>query len=670
MEIIQKFNRKSTLNAKLQKQIRKYFGSSENIPAGLALLMEEISDTYDTFENDSLQLNKELKLLFDNVDALMFSVDIGNNVITQMQQTCEIIYGRTPAEFKENVFLWLEVIIEEDKVIAEEQLRKLDLGEKVHNQYRIRHKDGSIRWLENKVTPTLDKNGKLVRVDGITLDITESKRMENILQKSEADLRNILENSDTAYVLLDKEANILSFNKLATKLAYDEMLGGLTVGKSYIDLMPVYRKTEVKNTIDSVIQSGKPVSYEITYEEADNKPPTWLAVRMHPIINSLGEILGLSIAASNITERKLSERLFQKSAANLRTIFDNTDVSYVLIDRNFNIVSYNQRALQGYQKEFGYELVEGLNLISILPDYRKEIVKQRYTKVLGGDKLKYETSFPQPDGTTAWYDMNVFPVQDTTGKILGLIIATEDITDRKLGELEKEKMTADILQRNSALEQFAYIISHNLRSPVANIIGLSNIILGSPDFSKKEFDRCMEGLALSVKKLDDVIIDLNYILQVRRSIIEKKEEVHFSDIINDIKTSISGQIEKEKVSIKTDFSQQDTFFALKSYINSILFNLISNSIKYRNPQVTPQIEIRTEVTDKKLVVRYSDNGLGIDMETNGNKVFGLYKKFHSHAEGKGMGLYMVKTQVEILGGKISVKSAVNKGTEFVIEFEQ
>jgi signal transduction histidine kinase len=225
------------------------------------------------------------------------------------------------------------------------------------------------------------------------------------------------------------------------------------------------------------------------------------------------------------------------------------------------------------------------------------------------------------------------------------------------------------MHRNKDLEQFAYIISHNLRSPVANITGLSNMILNNSELDAGDQKKCLEGLALSVKKLDDVIIDLNYILQVRREINEKKEMVKFSEIVNDIKTSINNLIQKEEVNLTIDFSQVNESFTLKSYLNSIFYNLISNSIKYRNPLRKPVITITSQKVNDKTRIMFSDNGLGIDLDTNGNKIFGLYKKFHSHTDGKGMGLFMVKTQVEILGGKISIDSEVDKGTTFTIDLD-
>lgn len=370
----------------------------------------------------------------------------------------------------------------------------------------------------------------------------------------------------------------------------------------------------------------------------------------------------------DVSERKHSERLLQKSEANLRTIFDNTNVSYVLSDRKFRVVSFNPSALTIYKKEFKVELKEGDNLMDYLPEERKILSKERFERALSGEKVNYEMSFTQPKGNKNWYTVNMFAVRDKNNTLLGFIISSEDITARKNIELERTKMLADIVQHNKDLEQFSYIISHNLRSPVANIIGLSNIIKNANQMNKPDFDKCIDGLVLSASKLDEIIVDLNFILQRRREINEKKEMVSFSSLLNDVKTIISELIHRENIVIHSNFTV-NKIFTVRSYLHSIFLNFITNSIKYRNTATTTVIDISAHKIDNRIVLSFKDNGMGIDLKNYGDKLFGLYKKFHTHIEGKGMGLYMVKTQVEILGGKISVQSQVGKGTEFTIAFE-
>lgn len=238
----------------------------------------------------------------------------------------------------------------------------------------------------------------------------------------------------------------------------------------------------------------------------------------------------------------------------------------------------------------------------------------------------------------------------------------------KLAGIERIKMVNELLQRNKELEQFAYIVSHNLRAPVANIIGASTA-LNEMGLTSAEKATLRKGISASAIKVDDVIHDLNDILQVKSKINETREIVNFSGLVDDIKASIAHLVNKDDVEIKYDFPDINEYFTIKPYLYSIFLNLISNSVKYRRPDNHCIIEIMSHLLKDKIELTFSDNGMGIDLDKKGGQVFGLYKRFHTHIEGKGIGLFMVKTQVEALGGKISVKSRENVGTEFKIEFE-
>jgi PAS domain S-box-containing protein len=243
-----------------------------------------------------------------------------------------------------------------------------------------------------------------------------------------------------------------------------------------------------------------------------------------------------------------------------------------------------------------------------------------------------------------------------------------DLTKEKKAESERAKMISDIVQRNSDLEQFSYIVSHNLRAPVANILGLGDLI-GNEDYTQEVKNDFLEALLDNVERLDIVVSDLNSILQVKGEIDAKKETVILNDLVDSIESSIQNLIEKEKVQIKTYFDVP-TIHTVQSYLYSIFYNLIVNSIKYRKPGIPPQLDIRSQSKEGSLVITFEDNGLGIDLVKKGKQVFGLYKRFHQHIEGKGMGLFLVKTQVELLGGKISIESEVNAGTKFTITFKE
>ncbi|MCD6013193.1 MAG: hypothetical protein K0Q79_3055 [Flavipsychrobacter sp.] len=258
---------------------------------------------------------------------------------------------------------------------------------------------------------------------------------------------------------------------------------------------------------------------------------------------------------------------------------------------------------------------------------------------------------------------------DDSGNITRINGFIKDISKVVEADLKEKKITADLLQRNKDLEQFAYIISHNLRGPVANITGLSQAILDN-NLSEDEKEGFIGAISSSIRKLDDVIIDLNNIIHVKSNINENKQPILFSQLVNEVVAGIGAAVQENNVTINYDFEQVPGMQTLKSYMHSIFYNLISNSIKFRRPGVKPVIEIKSYREKDKIGLIFRDNCIGFDVEKKGHYIFGLYKRFHpDYAEGKGMGLFMVKTQVEALGGKISLKSKVNEGSEFRIEFE-
>ncbi len=396
------------------------------------------------------------------------------------------------------------------------------------------------------------------------------------------------------------------------------------------------------------------------------------------LVSELGELvfdpitnapLKLTGTAQDITERRNARLQLQKSEANLRSIFENAHTAYVLLDTELKIVSFNTPAFRFSTQHLDKELVEGAQALDYFSDTTLAVVRKSLREALNGASINYEVSYPDENGTDKWYYSHFHPVRSDDEHILGVIMSLRDITGRKTSELQEKKITSELIQRNKDLEQFAYIISHNLRAPVANIMGISDALKEGYIDDEEEKEVFLKGLFDSAKKLDTVITDLNRILQLKHGINENKEKVHFSTLVNDIKFTIAGVGESDMFQVKYDFSAVDEMITLKSYLHSIFYNLISNSIKYKRPGIVPVIEIASTKIKGGIVITFNDNGLGIDMEKNGAMLFGLYKRFNSHvAEGKGMGLFMVKTQAETLGGKISVKSRVNHGTEFRIEF--
>jgi len=226
-----------------------------------------------------------------------------------MSPACLSVYGYTPNEFLDNDELWRSVVVPDDAHIVEEQLAKVYAGQPVVNSYRIIHKDKSLRWVENKVFPTVNNEGTLIRLDGITRDITLRKRAEEELQKSEANLRTIFENTDNAYILLDTGLKVISYNQQAEFFTERDLLCKVKEGINGLDLFTEPRKTFIKDATYKVF-TGNKIQYEVNYQQS-NGNEVWYFIKMFPVYGTYGNVMGLTMAIADISERKKHESEIQ-----------------------------------------------------------------------------------------------------------------------------------------------------------------------------------------------------------------------------------------------------------------------------------------------------------------------------------------------------------------------
>jgi len=412
--------------------------------------------------------------------------------------------------------------------------------------------------------------------------------------------------------------------------------------------------------------NGTGIRHRIIQKNGDVR---YTFTQFYVVHDTAGRPIALNGIDLDITETKMAEDALARSEAYLRLIMDLIPQAIYAKDSNGRYVFMNKR----FAELYGVAPKDMIGLTAYETDFDKDEVElslkeDREVMLTGRSKTIYEHTFTNNKGIRRLFRTIKVPFAGTGKDESAVLCITHDITEQKIAEKERSKIIADIIQRNKDLEQFSFIVSHNLRAPVANIMGLTTI-LESFGFESPDEREMIDGLTSSVKKLDDVIMDLNYILQIKHTENRQKEIVSFTHLLKDIKQSIDNLIRADDVRIYSDFAQVDEILTFRTYLYSIFFNLISNSIKYRQPNLSPVIHISSSIANNTIRLVFSDNGLGINLEKNNSYMFGLYKRFHGHKEGKGMGLYMVKTQVESLGGRISVSSKVNEGTVFTIDFE-
>jgi PAS domain S-box-containing protein len=538
--------------------------------------------------------------------------------------------------------------------------------------FRIKtYVDDKIKYLHAKLLIDRDEQGVPIRLTGFAQDVSEQKLAEQQIQEASETQAAILNALPPNIVLINEKGKIIAVNESWKKLVLFNNLGipNYGVGYSYLAISEtataINKETsrKIEQGINDIIR-GNQKEFQMEYASLSGKD--WFLIVVAPLADKMQK--GAVVLHINITDRKLAEASLQKSEANLRSVFENIDLSIVLFDADMNVVSYNSNADAALKRHLKKGPKIGKSIINYFPKGRRQGIRKAIALAKDRQVATYETSFVEPDGEREWFEIKWVGVFNENNEIVGVILTFKNITAKKNIESERESMTADLAQRNKDLEQFTYIISHNLRAPVANIQGLASLL---SDFEPgmPESINTLEALSLSVNNLDKVILDLNHILQVRSQVNDQIELVSLPLLLEDIRAGISQMIAKNHVTIKGDFAAVDELYILKAYLYSIFQNLVINSIKYRR-DVDPVITVSTKLKNDKMLICFKDNGKGIDLEKYGSHLFGLYKRFDWTVEGKGVGLFMVKMQVESLGGTISVKSKVNVGSEFILAFPQ
>lgn len=366
---------------------------------------------------------------------------------------------------------------------------------------------------------------------------------------------------------------------------------------------------------------------------------------------------------ADTTALKMGEKQILKSKANLRTLFNHTETAYLLVGDDLRVISYNLPA-ERLMTYFGSnELAEGADVMGYFPPQRHSEISAIIRRVLGGEDVHYHATFPDPRGDHHWFSIKWNRVANEQDQNWGFILSIRDITSSKVTAMALAQANGELSRRNKSLEQFTYIISHNLLAPVANIMGITQL-LKDPD--EDQHAELVEGLHTSIKTMDTIIKDLSEALQVKDEVNKKKEDVDLLQLVEEIKFSINNLITQEEVTVTCEFEALSSMFTVRGYLYSVFYNLMLNSIKYRRPGIPPFINISTAQKDGQALISFSDNGKGIDMNKHGGQLFALYKRFDTSTDGKGMGMFMVKTQIEELSGNIWVESELDKGTTILI----
>ena len=220
---------------------------------------------------------------------------------------------------------------------------------------------------------------------------------------------------------------------------------------------------------------------------------------------------------------------------------------------------------------------------------------------------------------------------------------------------------------NRRLEQFAYTVSHNLRAPLARILGLTQIIRYEP--LNEEATNMVTLMENSARGLDSSIKDVMDLLVVQKNANRQVDTINVKELFESILESLSVQVQEADALVSSDFAvPYVTHF--EPVIRSVILNLLTNALKYRSLRRPLSIQVALRQTDHSwYCLSVGDNGLGMDLSETGPQLFQLFTRFHDHVDGKGIGLHMIRSLIEECGGRIEVDSTLNVGTTFYVHFQ-
>lgn len=503
---------------------------------------------------------------------------------------------------------------------------------------------------------------------GSSVDPTVDERLFRLLVASV---------KDYAIFLIDPNGYILSWNEGAENIKGYRAQEVIGKHISIFYLKSDIEKKQLRKNLNEALKHGMTESEG--WRVKKDGTIFWAHMVLTTLYNDQGHLIGFAKVTRDITERKenedrkaqinveLEKRVkenTEKIIANelrFRKLIENSYEGISLFDKNLRVIyrSPSSERINGWPYD---ERADNGALDLVHPD-DLPYIKTRFAELLQKPAENFVVTCRalHQQGHYIWLEC-IFSNMLHDENIKAIVCNFRNVTEQKNAQLEREKITADLMQRNKDLEQFAYIVSHNLRMPVANITGLSNL-LHDADHTDHDKERILKALSTSVQNLDKVILDLNHILQVNNDLNEAKETVSLPLLVKQIRQSIDAK----QVIIKCDFKPVNKLITIKSYLHSIFQNLIVNSIKFKRAGIDPMININSSVVDGHAIIIFKDNGKGIDLHKHGEHIFGIYKRFDQSVEGKGLGLFMVKMQVERLGGTITVQSQLNVGTEYTIK---
>ncbi|MDX1363737.1 PAS domain-containing sensor histidine kinase [Arenibacter latericius] len=517
-------------------------------------------------------------------------------------------------------------------------------------------------WVRAQGTPEFI-NGKCVRLYGLFQDIDETKKLTLKDEKNTEKLRIATTAANVGIWELNCQQNTLDWN--------DQMFSLYGIKKS--DFNNHYETWE--NFIHPDDLSRCQQELKLTLEESYPYKTQFRVVHPNGNIRYIkafaalykddaGNNLKLVGTNWDITELINTQLKLDSNQQSFRGSFESSAVGMALVSTDGSWLEVNQ----SLSNSLGYTPEELLKLsfqdITLPEDLDEDLAHME--EVIAGKKNSYqiEKRYIHKNGKIVHVILTVTAVRTPSNDISHFISQILDITER----IEADKKTTELLNitknQNNSLTNFAHIVSHNLRSHSSNLTMLTQYITEEEDEAERKNIENM--LIAATEGLNETVSHLNEVVQISLGAKKNLHKINLLKAITSVRNNINVLLKEKNVLCEINVKEDIEVLAIPAYIDSVLLNLFTNSIKYSSPDRQPKINITTLQNDDHIIIEFSDNGLGIDLKRHGKKLFGMYKTFHKHNDSKGIGLFISKNQIEAMGGTITAESTVGEGTSFKI----
>ncbi|MBY0425324.1 MAG: PAS domain-containing sensor histidine kinase, partial [Cytophagales bacterium] len=366
----------------------------------------------------------------------------------------------------------------------------------------------------------------------------------------------------------------------------------------------------------------------------------------------------------DITERKRSEEALRNSEAKIASLINNTMDFILSVDKNFHITAMNDPLKNVLFQSTGEDDFTGASMFDIIPKDRHKSTLENFNEVLQGKKVVVEhLILLQSEGEIQYVEDSYNPIKNEKGEVEGISIFTRDITERRISEIQLKNTLKELKERNFELDTFVYKVSHDLRAPLRSVLGLVNLMKMNKEAETQKL--CVEKIEESMERMDSFIQTVLVYSRTLNNGIEYRK-INFKSIIKECIDELKYTKDSELLKVSVDLEGTVDFFNDYFRLTIIFKNFISNAIKYLNRDIPENtLKFKIKVTKESAVIEIRDNGIGME-ESVKEKIFEMFYRGTERSDSSGLGLYIVKLNIEKLNGGIDVESKPGIGTTFHI----